>query len=177
MILQAGEIYLKKDLSEDNYPLLLTWLTDLETVGYLYAAKRMVEFKTIEDVKEFLAEEDDEVFWGIYIKDGVFIGYTSLCSFHGKDQCEFNIFILDKKYWGKGIGLKVTTLMLDYAFTVLGMKTIVLETSEFNTNALKLYERVGFQRVKVIPNDRMSWHDGKWILNGSMIMEKKGQGK
>jgi len=173
MTLQGEKVYLKENLSEENYPLLLQWMTDLETIRYLYSAKRMVEFKTVEDVKSFLAEEGDEVFWGIYTREDVFIGYTSLCSFQGKEQCEFSIFILDKNYWGKGIGLEVTELMLDYVFNVLSIGVVVLETSEFNKNAIKLYERTGFQVTKVMPYDRTVWHDGKWILSGSVIMEKK----
>lgn len=103
MILQGKRIYLRENLVEENYPLLLKWLTDLEIIGYLYSAKRMVEFKTTEDIKNFLAEEKDEIFWEIYTKDGKFIGYTSLCSFQGKEQCEFNVFfwirIIGEKEW------------------------------------------------------------------------------
>lgn len=170
MTLQGNQIYLKENLSEENYPQLLKWLTDLEIIGYLYSAKRMVDFKTVGDVKNFLAEEKDEIFWEIYTKDGKFIGYTSLCSFKGKEQCEFNIFILDKNYWGKGIGLEATKLILDYAFNKLGMKKAVLETSEFHQGAIRLYEQSGFKKVEIVPNDRTIFHNGEWVLSGSVIM-------
>ena len=168
---QGNRIYLRKNLSEENYPLLLKWLTDLEIVGYLYSSKRMVEFENVEDVKKFLAEEKDEIFWEIYAKDGNSIGYTSLCSFQEKEQCEFNIFILDKNYWGKGIGLEVTKLILDYAFDELEMKKIVLETSEFHQGAILLYEQSGFRKIKIMPNDRTVFHNGEWVLSGSLMME------
>lgn len=171
MNLQGNQIYLKENLSEENYPLLLKWLTDLEIIGYVYSAKRMVKFKTIEDAKDFLAEEKDEIFWEIYTKDGKFIGYTSLCSFQGKEQCEFNIFILDKNYWGKGVGLEATKMMLDYAFNELGMKKVVLETSEFHQGAIRLYEKAGFKKVEIVPNDRTVFHNDEWILSGSLMME------
>ena len=170
MILQGNQIYLKESLSEENYLLLLKWLTDLETIGYLYSAKRMVGFKTITDVKDFLTEEKDEMFWGIYTKEGKFIGYTSLCSFQGKEQCEFSIFILDKNYWGRGVGLEVINLMLKHTFNELGMKKIVLETSEFHQGAIRLYERAGFKRIETLPNDRTVLHNGGWVLGGSVIM-------
>lgn len=170
MALQGKQIYLKENLSEENYPLLLKWLTDLEIIGYLYSAKRMVEFKAVKDVKNFLAEEKDEMFWEIYTQDNKFIGYTSLCSFQGKEQCEFSVFILDKNYWGKGIGLESTKMMLDYVFNKLRMKKVVLETSEFHEGAIKMYEKAGFEKVEIIPNDRTVFHDGKWVLSGSVIM-------
>jgi RimJ/RimL family protein N-acetyltransferase len=171
MNFQSNKINFKENLSEENYPLLLKWLTDLEIIGYLYSAKRMVDFKTVEDVKNFLAEEKDELFWEIYTKDDKFIGYASLCSFQGKEQCEFNIFILDKNYWGKGIGLEVTKLMLDYAFNELKMKKVVLETSEFHQGAIRLYEQSGFKKVEIVSNDRTVFHNGEWVLSGSVIMD------
>lgn len=140
MILEGNQVILKRNLLKENYPHLLEWFTDLEIIGYLYSAKRMVDFKTTKDVKNFLAEEKDEIFWGIYTNDDKFIGYASLCSFQGKEQCEFNIFILDKNYWSKGIGLEVAKLILNYAFNGLGMRKVVLETSEFHQSAIRLYE-------------------------------------
>ncbi len=171
MILQGKQIYLKENLSEENYPLLLKWFTDVEIIGYLYSAKRMVDFKTTEDIKNFLAEEKDEVFWEIYTKDNKFIGYTSLCGFQGKEQCEFSVFVLDKNYQGKGIGMEATKLILNYAFNELKIKTVILETSEFHQGAIKLYEKAGFKKVKVIPDDRTIFHNGEWVLSGSLIME------
>jgi RimJ/RimL family protein N-acetyltransferase len=169
--MKGKRICLKAGLTEENYSLFLKWLSDIEIIGYLYSAKRMVDFKTIADIKNFLAEEEDEMFWGIYAEDDAFIGYASLCSFQGKEQCEFNIFILDKNYWGKGIGMEVTSLMLNYAFNELGMEKVVLETSEFHQSAIRLYEKVGFKKIEVIPNDRTVFHNGEWVLSGSVIMK------
>ncbi|NTU66841.1 MAG: GNAT family N-acetyltransferase [Candidatus Moranbacteria bacterium] len=171
MILQGNQVNLKKNFLKENYPQLLAWLTDLEIIGYLYSAKRMVGFRTTKDIKNFLVKEKDEIFWRIYTNDDKFIGYTSLCSFQGKEQCEFNIFILDKNYWGKSIGLEVTRLILGYAFNRLEMKKVVLETSEFHQGAIKLYEKAGFRKVKVVPNDRTVFHNGEWVLSGSLMME------
>ena len=165
---------MKENLLEENHPLFLRWLTDLEIIGYLCSAKRMVDFKTVADVKNFLAEEKDEMFWEIYTKDGKFIGYTSLCSFQGKEQCEFAIFILDKDYQGKGIGKEVMRLVLSYAFDQMKMQKVFLETSEFHANAIKLYEKAGFEKIKIIPNDRTIFHQGEWILSGSVVMELTG---
>lgn len=149
----------------------MKWLTDVEIIGYLYSAKRMVDFKTIENIKNFLAEEKDEMFWGIYAEDDVFIGYASLCSFQEKKQCEFNIFILDNNYWGKGIGLEVTRLILDHAFNELGMKKVVLETSEHRRGAIKLYKKAGFKKTQLIQDDRTIFLNDEWILSGTIIME------
>lgn len=173
MIIKSKQIYLKKDIKEKNYPLLLKWFTNLDVIGYLYSAKRMVNFKTLDNVRSFLAEEKDEIFWEIYTKDNEFIGYTSLCCFEGKKQCEFSVFILDKNYWGKGIGLEATKSILEYAFNELKMKMVMLETSEFHQGAIRLYEKAGFKKMRIISNDRTVFHRGNWKLSGSVIMEIK----
>ena len=170
-IIQEKQIYLKKGFREENYAKILEWFRDLEVVGYLYSAKRIIEFRTVWDVKNFLAEEEDEIFWEIYAKDGEFIGYGSLCDFKNGKQCEFSIFLLNKKYWGKGIGFEASKIILNYAFSKLRMKKVVLETSEFHNGAIKLYEKLGFRKIKTISNDRTVFHDGEWILSGSVIME------
>ena len=82
----------------------------------------------------------------------------------------FNIFILDKNYWGKGIGKETTQIMMDYAFCELQIKRIVLETSELNKNALKLYEKMGFKISQILTDDRISFHNGKWTKNSSVMM-------
>ncbi|MEI7890856.1 MAG: GNAT family N-acetyltransferase [bacterium] len=173
MKIQGQQICLKKNLSDENYPLLLGWFVDLEVIGYLYSAKRISKFKTIKEIKDFLAEEKDEIFWEIYASDDKFIGYASLCDFKEKEQCEFSIFILDKNYWGKGLGLETIRILLEHAFNDLKMKAVVLETSEFHQGAIKLYEKAGFKKIKAVPNDRTVFHKGEWVLSGSVLMEIK----
>jgi RimJ/RimL family protein N-acetyltransferase len=173
MTIKGEKIYLKKDLREDNYPLLLEWFGDLEVMKYIGWVKRGLALKDVDELKEFISELEDGVIFGIYDHEDTFIGYTSLSDFDGKEECEFGIFILDKNYWGRGIGLEVTKLMLDYAFDQLEMKKVILSTSEFHSKGTRLYEKAGFEKVELIPSDRTIFHNDKWVLSGTVIMEIK----
>jgi RimJ/RimL family protein N-acetyltransferase len=51
------------------------------------------------------------------------------------------------------------------------MRTVVLSTSELHEKAIKLYEKCGFVRKEMIPNDRTILHNGQWILSGTVEME------
>ena len=58
---------------------------------------------------------------------------------------EYGIIIGDKSCWGKGYGTETTILMLDYAFTVLGLHNVLLSTFSYNERAVRAYTRAGFR--------------------------------
>ena len=58
---------------------------------------------------------------------------------------EFGIVISDKAYWGRGYGTETTILMLDYAFTILGLHSVMLTTYSYNHRAIRAYTRAGFR--------------------------------
>lgn len=170
MKITGEKIYLRKGLVEENYPLLLGWFRDLEMMKYVGWVKKGLALKDVGELKRFIAELEDGIIFGIYNTDDMFIGYASLSDFVGKEECEFGIFILDKNYQGKGIGKDVTRLMLEYGFGELGIKKIILSTSEFHKNGMSLYEKSGFKKTKLIPNDRTIFHNGQWVLSGTVEM-------
>lgn len=171
--MKTEKVYLEKGLTEENYPLLLNWFHDLEIMKYIGWVKKGLALRDIQELKNFIAELENGIIFGIYNADNKFIGYTSLSDFKGKEECEFGIFILDKNYWGRGIGEDVTRLMLNYGFSELKMRKIILSTSEFHTKAIALYEKAGFKKTKLIPNDRTIYHNNEWLLSGTVEMEIK----
>jgi len=175
MILKGEKIYLQKDFVEENYPFLLEWFRDLDLINYVSWVKKGLALKNIEELKNLISQLEDGIIFGIYSFDEKFIGYASLADFRGQEECEFGIFILDKNFWGKGIGLEVSRLVLKYAFEELEIEKIVLSTSEFHHKAIKMYEQLGFKKTKIIPEDRTIFHDGNWILSGTVEMETKKQ--
>jgi diamine N-acetyltransferase len=60
---------------------------------------------------------------------------------------EYGIMIGEKDCWGKGYGTETTILMLDYAFTVLGLHNILLSTYGYNERAVRAYTRAGFRVI------------------------------
>lgn len=174
-ILKGEKIYLKEGLREEDYPVILRGYKNLEVINYVSFAIETIKFKTIEEAKKFTLEVDNQIIFGIYTYENIFIGYATLSEFDGKDECEFAIFILDQNYWGRGIGLEATELIIDYAFEKLGIRKIVLYVSEYHERAIKLYEKVGFKKKKFIPDDREIFKDGGWLLSGTVLMEIKNK--
>ena len=64
---------------------------------------------------------------------------------HG--TAEFGITIGDAAERGKGYGTEAVRLLLDYAFTVLGVHNVWLDTPAYNSGAIRAYEKAGFREI------------------------------
>jgi RimJ/RimL family protein N-acetyltransferase len=62
-------------------------------------------------------------------------------------NAEYGIMIGEKDCWGKGYGTETTILILDYAFTVLGLHNVLLSTYAYNERAVRAYTRAGFRVI------------------------------
>ena len=56
----------------------------------------------------------------------------------------FHITIGEKDLWGRGYGTEATRLMLDHAFSTMGLHRVSLAVFSFNERAIRSYEKVGF---------------------------------
>ena len=66
---------------------------------------------------------------------------------HANGTAEFAIIIGERR--GQGLGTEATRLVLDFAFHVLELRNVLLETLAWNVAGLTAYERAGFRRVGV----------------------------
>ena len=53
MILKGETIYLKKDLQEENYALILKGFTDLDVMKYVGFVKRSLKLNSVDEAKKF----------------------------------------------------------------------------------------------------------------------------
>jgi RimJ/RimL family protein N-acetyltransferase len=78
--------------------------------------------------------------------DAALVGACSLDDIdHNFGRADFGIFIGERR--GTGIGGDATRLVLDWAFHVLGLHNVMLETYVFNEHARRAYERAGFREI------------------------------
>ncbi|MGH9173872.1 MAG: GNAT family N-acetyltransferase [Vicinamibacterales bacterium] len=83
------------------------------------------------------------------------IGYTMLDGISYRHRsAEFAIHLGEASARGKGYGTETARLMLDYAFTALGLHSVNLGVAEFNLAGIRAYERAGFQQTGRF---RQSW--------------------
>lgn len=72
------------------------------------------------------------------------IGKTYLSDIHDH-TAEFGIVIGESDCQGKGYGTETTRLMLDYAFTILGLNNVMLTVYEYNHAGIQAYRKAGFR--------------------------------
>jgi diamine N-acetyltransferase len=66
---------------------------------------------------------------------------------HAHRTAEFAIALGERR--GQGLGTEATRLVLDFAFHVLQLRNVLLETLEWNVAGLAAYEHAGFRRIGV----------------------------
>lgn len=75
-------------------------------------------------------------------------------------RADFGIFIGEADARGKGYGTETTRLMLDYAFTALGLRNVALTVAEWNIAGQRAYAKAGFREYG---RRRQCWFmGGRW---------------
>jgi RimJ/RimL family protein N-acetyltransferase len=76
------------------------------------------------------------------------VGTTYLTDIDRRNRsAEFGVLIGEAIWRGKGFGTETASLMLDYAFTALGLHSIMLTVYAFNLAGRRAYEKAGFREV------------------------------
>jgi RimJ/RimL family protein N-acetyltransferase len=133
----------------EDIPVHARWLNDffvLRTFGEV-PRPRTIERQTVSF--ESASASDDSIRFTIY-ETGSWrpVGNTTLFEIdHFYGTATFGLLIGEADARGKGYGTEVARLMLDYAFTALGLHNVLLDVDEFNLAGRKAYERAGFKEI------------------------------
>ncbi len=74
------------------------------------------------------------------------IGNAGLHAINYRNRtAEFGILIGEADARGQGLGTEATRLMLDYAFTALGLHNVMLSVYAYNRAAHRAYQKAGFR--------------------------------
>lgn len=123
------------------------WFNDMHVARTLNHPRQV----TMAELRASMAtQESDSSVQGftIYIHDGwIPIGNAALTNIDFRDRtCDFEIVIGEADARGKGYGTEATRLVLDHAFTVLGMRNVMLKVYAFNLAGIRAYEKAGFRQ-------------------------------
>lgn len=163
--LVSNEIWLGKFPLENPKFLekYLSWLHNPEVEQFIGP----VSEKTAEDVKQMLAEnEDDErmkhwcIYLGVLPSKEIPVGDFSLKTpveeneflkhdpdFYNFPRSEELTILVGQEYSGKGIGKRAMKLALDYAFDKAGTNAVYLGVRTINVRGIKLFRKCNFTEL------------------------------
>jgi len=141
----TGERVMLGPLRRDLTPLYERWINDLHTMR-TYDMLRPLTTQQVEEWYERESRSPETIRFTIYERATCTpIGKTALYDInHHQQRATFSILIGAENGRGKGYGTEATRLMLDYAFTILGVHNVFLEAVEFNMAGIRAYEKAGF---------------------------------
>jgi RimJ/RimL family protein N-acetyltransferase len=144
-----GDLVALGPLRRDLLPLYERWINDLRTMRTLGVPPLPMTSEKEQEWYDRQSKTEDDVPFTIYERESLRpIGNTGL---HGVDHrnrtATFGILIGEFECRGKGYGTETTRLMLDYAFTALGLHNVMLTVFAFNPAGIKAYERAGFKEI------------------------------
>lgn len=146
-----------KPLKLKDIDYIMTWVNDLEVIKNLQHFDKKFTRKNEEAyVKKILTSNNDFVF-------SIFDGdrYVGQCGVHQiarENKLGRLSLVIKKECWNNGYAQKVLPMLVDYAFTKLGLHKVYLMHWKENKKADHLYTKLGFQKEGIL-KDEYFWQD------------------
>ena len=119
---------------------------------------------TPDQVHDWLAsrrDHHDRADWAaVRIADGAFLGEAVILDFDPiNETASYRVTLSHPRLYGQGYGTEITGLVVDYALDTVGLYRLGLEVFDFNTRAVRVYEKCGFH-VEGVKRGALLW-DGE----------------
>jgi RimJ/RimL family protein N-acetyltransferase len=104
----------------------------------------------------------DALAYAIHVREtDRLIGLTTFSALDADNgSALFHITIGERDAWGRGYGTETAELMLEHAFSRLGLHRVALSVFSFNQRAIRSYEKAGF-RIEGRLREAI-WRDGRY---------------
>jgi RimJ/RimL family protein N-acetyltransferase len=132
-----------------DFPQFLAWIDSHETLVQFAGATTFQFPVTEEQLQSYCEKTDRLIFKVIHVADNKNIGHAELLFFEEGKARICRVLIGDHAYRGKGLGQAIIEALVAKAYDELQMTYLELNVYEWNTAAIKCYEKAGF---KVNPN-------------------------
>jgi RimJ/RimL family protein N-acetyltransferase len=127
---------------KESYEDLISWIGSEEQLMQ-FAGPAFTFPLTKEQLEISLSDKNRFAFKVINCKTNIAIGHSEI---YLTDRSAYlgRILIGDKEQRGKGLGQQIVNLLLDFVFSKLDKIKVELNVFDWNVEAIKCYEKVGF---------------------------------
>ena len=166
-----------RPMEESDLSVLQEWLSDPAVLEWYEGRDRKFDEKSI---RAAFWDREPEVHACILMYQGKPAGYLQYYPLSPKAAAEeygfqeegakslwgMDLFIGVPSLWGKGLGRRFLTKILDYLTKSCGADAVLVDPHAGNGRAIKCYESCGFQKVALLPCHEM--HEGTmrdcWLM-------------
>lgn len=137
-----------------------------ESIFELFSSNELTKYfasgpdKNLEDsvnrIKKIITHWDKYNFGDYIVKDNKSSEIIGFGGLHYKvPDGKVNIsYVVNEKYWKKGLGSKICRCLLNYGFNTLKLNEIIAEIDPLNVNSINLIEKQNFKL-----NRRTTWNN------------------
>lgn len=146
---------------EADIPYKIKWINDPQNNEYLHYNLPL----NLEETKRWFCNKDDSIRLDLTIwYDNIPVGVIGLLAIDRKNQkAEYYITVGNTSLKRKGIARTASKLLLQYAFEEMKLHKVYLNVDAENIAAVRLYEKVGFQREGYFAQDLYSERKQRYI--------------
>lgn len=159
-----------ENFCNDNYADLISWVDSEETL--MQFAGPSYNFPlTPEQLDISLSDKNRIAFRIVGNETNLSMGHCEVY-LSGNSAKIGRILIGDKEQRGKGLGKQIVNLLLEHIFSKLNITTVELNVFDWNTSAIKCYEKIGFT---INPNKKLERKikDETWTAIKMIIAKEK----
>lgn len=178
--IEGDFIYLRPVNDNDLTGNYAKWLIDKEVTKFMEFGNSPVTFERMKDYLNLLKNNKNLFLAIVMTETNQHVGNIRLGPidwFHRR--ADIGVLVGERSVQGKGVASAAIQLVLNYAFNIMNLKRITLGVIAENTNAIRLYEKIGFVREGCLRSHVLcngAYHDV--ILYGLMAEEfNKSKGK
>jgi len=155
-----GERLLLRPLASTDLRRCVKWFSDPQVIYFLGRNSPITLAEEERWFRDYERRTDEQIF-AIEVA-GTHVGNLGL---HKIDRthrkADVGIVIGESAYWSKGYGTEAMRIALRYAFGELGLNKVSLDVLEYNTRAIRTYEKLGFQPEGLRRED--IYKDGRFV--------------
>lgn len=144
---------------KNDFEKLISWV-DREETMVQFAGTYFSFPLTGKQLERYLEDKNRLVYKVVLATTKMVIGHAEIfLNYPTATLCR--ILIGEKRYRGKGIGQEIVNSLLEISFNQLGATRAILNVYDWNINAIRCYEKVGFaidrEKVKSIAVNGQTW--------------------
>lgn len=176
MILYHNQELSVRRLVPPDAELLVKWLSDPLLLEYYEGRDRPHAMAMV--LEHFYEEEAGGITRGIVCYKSQDVGYIQFYPIDAEEKAEYGYtdfegriygmdqFIGETAFWNQGIGSQLVGETVQYLTESMQADKIVMDPQCWNHRALRVYEKLGFVRRKLLVEHE--WHEGEfrdcWLI-------------